>query len=691
MKHRVAAFALLVAACQAPEHVRERVDASPAALTVAPGDERTAAAIAIESTSTTGSPLQLARIAGRKVALVADEDARAVRVVDGESLEELSHLALDGRPSALVVAGDGRAYVALRDRAEVVALEAKDGIVLAKSDALRVPNEPVGLATTPDGQRLLVTSAWGARLTAIEVASRAYTLDVALPREPRGLAVSRDGSAAFVAHAVGSRVSRVSLAAGPDAGKVSELALGGTDFTPVPRRRSICIRPPIPHRRPPLVEDPFQGNAMFRFGDGDHRAHERDAVQGFAVAMLEDRAFVPHVLAHRGEVTVGGYGTSESYPSHQPALAAVDTTGGEVWLRVANQSVRADKSRYGHAGGNRRDACFLPRAAAADAHSGTVLVGCEGTDSVEVYDGSNEALVPSMKARWKVPAGPTGIAVDEAAGTALVWSQFDRALSVIELAKPTDPKEVEKRKQAQLAAGDVFSLPSVPKRREPLRVVKLAALAEEIPTLSPQALAGRRLFHGAGDARISVDGRACASCHPDGREDGLTWPTPFGARQTPMLAGRLDDAVGPYGWHGDATTVEAHLKQTFSRLGGRGLTGDDLDALIAYCREMPTPPVAPAEDPAVVRGKELFFADTVGCATCHKQGGGSDGSRHAVGSGADLDTPSLRFVSGTAPYFHDGRYATLSELLEATQGKMGWANGMSPEDLTALEAYVRTL
>ena len=68
-----------------------------------------------------------------------------------------------------------------------------------------------------------------------------------------------------------------------------------------------------------------------------------------------------------------------------------------------------------------------------------------------------------------------------------------------------------------------------------------------------------------------------------------------------------------------------------------------------------------------------------------------DGNRHAVGSGPKLDTPSLRFVAGTAPYFHDGRYATLAELLEHSQGKMGWGKDMSQRDLSALEAFLLTL
>jgi cytochrome c peroxidase len=55
-----------------------------------------------------------------------------------------------------------------------------------------------------------------------------------------------------------------------------------------------------------------------------------------------------------------------------------------------------------------------------------------------------------------------------------------------------------------------------------------------------------------------------------------------------------------------------------------------------------------------------------------------------------LDTPSLRFVSGTAPYFHDGRHATLADLLRAAEGKMSWRH-LDDTELDALEAYLRTL
>src|SRR6185436_20442876 len=109
---------------------------------------------------------------------------------------------------------------------------------------------------------------------------------------------------------------------------------------------------------------------------------------------------------------------------------------------------------------------------------------------------------------------------------------------------------------------------------------------------------GRRLFHTSRDARLS-QGRACASCHPEGRDDGLVWTSPDGPRQTPTLAGRLEDSA-PYGWFGESPTVKEHVRKTFTRIGGTGLddpgAAEDLEALLAYVAQIPPPPVSPAAD-----------------------------------------------------------------------------------------------
>jgi cytochrome c peroxidase len=87
-----------------------------------------------------------------------------------------------------------------------------------------------------------------------------------------------------------------------------------------------------------------------------------------------------------------------------------------------------------------------------------------------------------------------------------------------------------------------------------------------------------------------------------------------------------------------------------------------------------------------------------GCTNCHREETAlTDGSLHDVSSSSRGDrtsvfeTPSLRFVAGTAPYFHDGRYATLRDLLYATRKTMGSTAHLGEADMAALEAYLRSL
>jgi cytochrome c peroxidase len=48
-------------------------------------------------------------------------------------------------------------------------------------------------------------------------------------------------------------------------------------------------------------------------------------------------------------------------------------------------------------------------------------------------------------------------------------------------------------------------------------------------------------------------------------------------------------------------------------------------------------------------------------------------------------------VAGTAPYFHDGRYKTLDEVLTAPDHAMGTATHLGRQDRAALVAYLETL
>jgi cytochrome c peroxidase len=83
---------------------------------------------------------------------------------------------------------------------------------------------------------------------------------------------------------------------------------------------------------------------------------------------------------------------------------------------------------------------------------------------------------------------------------------------------------------------------------------------------------------------------------------------------------------------------------------------------------------------------------------CHAPGRAFvDGRPHDVRSAARgevvraFDTPSLRFVGLSAPYYHDGRFATLEALLAAIHTEMGDLTSFTAADRGALAAYLRTL
>lgn len=354
-----------------------------------------------------------------------------------------------------------------------------------------------------------------------------------------------------------------------------------------------------------------------------------------------------------------------------PIIDAAGTYGGRQWsldpsttFTVATLRPGEEKPTLARSPALGLADCLLPRAAALHEKGNELLVACLGRDELVSYDARPTAVSARARRRWKVASGPTGLAVDEAGQRAVVWSQFESTLSLIALGE---------------GAG------------APERI----AIAPRAP-LDARLARGRRLFHDVGSSKIAFDGRACASCHLDGRDDGLSWVTRDGPRQTPMLLGRLE-GTAPYGWLGEHKTLAVHFATTLRRLGGAGLDTNERDAIFAWVQSLRAPeePARP-ESALIARGDALFHADDTSCAACHRGELTTDLDRHDVMTGTRydikrFDVPSLRFVGHSAPYLHDGRYPTLRAMLDGMDGKMGFTGHLSSEDRDALAAYVGSL
>lgn len=655
-----------------------------------------------------GSGVALAGLGGRTLAFVADEDDAALHTVDVDARAPLARTPLAGRPAQVIVLDDGRVVASLRDRGLLEVLEPVDaGAPLARRCLVPVASEPVGLAMTPDRATLLVASRWGRALTSFAAADLRRLGELPLARDPSAVVASADGQRAFVSHAVGGRISVVALGAGGAPTDARELSTDGVEWRsqPLLSKKFMSIAFPSEPPRPPAPGAPARRAALDPFGGAPVAQRSpasrvaRRGSQGFALARAPSGAvFAPIALVDPGpETRGGGYGSAraQTVVDH---IAVVDANGERA-------DVPPVSSHLGTLG------CQLPRAAAIEPGEEVLLVTCLGRDEVIAYDA--RAQIPGEPPRVgpvrsrelfraSVGAGPTAIAVDSARRRAVVFSRFDGALTILPAARDPGPTEIGA--PGKRLAGEL-----------PVVVLPRAS------RLDAQRAEGQRLFHAAGNRRTAFDGRACASCHPDGRDDALTWSTPEGPRQTPMLMGRLA-GTAPYGWEGDKKDLEGHFARTMSRLGGAGLGPHERDAIFAYVRGMEPPAeaavltaeeraVTPAPPPAAAdaaegaahadlaaRGDALFHSSEAGCSSCHLGDElTTDGARHDVRSATRsdavraFDTPSLRFVGRSAPYYHDGRYPTLMALVEGVDGAMGHTAHLSADDRRALVAYLESL
>lgn len=211
-------------------------------------------------------------------------------------------------------------------------------------------------------------------------------------------------------------------------------------------------------------------------------------------------------------------------------------------------------------------------------------------------------------------------------------------------------------------------------------------------TLGDDVAAGRRLFYTGGDGVMGAlgGGVACATCHFDGRADGLTWPLFTGPRNTPSLAGGIADTA-PFTWSNAVATIADEAQITnVQRMGGSVLTPEQGEQIAAFIEQIPAVDLPADAADAVARGAERF--DALGCAACHSGAAYTDGLSHAMFGLEAVDTPSLRGVGATAPYFHDGSASTLEAVLgRAAAGEMGPPASLTPDEAADLSAFLRSL
>ncbi|MBE0691143.1 MAG: beta-propeller fold lactonase family protein [Anaerolineae bacterium] len=512
-------------------------------------------------------------------------------------------------------------------------------------DEVSVGRDPRSVAITLDGTRVLVANRGDGTVSIVDIHAASVLATIPVGVWPYGVVTSSD-TVAYVSLQGSGEIAEIDLIAGrvtrrfPVPDMPSGMALWG-DFLYVTHFWTGEIS---------LVYLPT-GALIAREGMGGTNSIS----QGLALDITRGIAYLPQTLHNPDNPALTYDGAA------MPVINLLELRDLQVDRRARLALDQIDRP------------VNMPFAVALDRFAQRLYVVNAGSDSLSVI----ELATGRLRAHVQVGTSPRGVLLSRDNTLLFVHNVFDGTLTTIQT--------------SNLRVNDVLPISTV--------------------TLPTEQLIGMRLFYSARDPRMSrEEWLSCATCHFDGTSDGRVWQGwPGEPLNTPHLFGLADSA--PYTWTDtwdELADVEVKIRDL---MGGRGLTDGsttnlpqetqhtglsvDLDALVTYLEAL-QPPDNPNRDrldaAQVQRGEQVFAAQN--CANCHAGEMFTNGQPVAVGTGNTedkiYDTPSLRWLWLSAPYFHDGRAATLHDVFMQS-GTHELLGQVPMEDIDALVAYLLSL
>ena len=566
---------------------------------------------------------------------VVNPDSHTVQTIHADTLARGTERAVGAEPRSVAFDSAGNAWVTSHkaDRIDVL-LEGG-----AQSIPVRYGSAPFGIVTSPDGGTAYVSMFGSGEIVRFNTTTRAATGTLAIGPTPRALALNADGTRLYVTRFISAR---------------GHAEVWEVDTVSLSLLRTFRIA---------------------KFGGDEHRdsPSEGKGVANFLAGMTFTRDGARLLItanklnADKGAFT--GADLDEENSVRNLVIMLDVATGAVV------RAIDMDNS----------DSASAVALSPLGDYFFTTLQGNNDLAIFDAFQAESSAGTGGRVSRRAVGSAPQGIAVDPVTRRAFVQNLMSRNVTVLELGE-------------FLRTGAV-TLPGT----------NLTTAAVEL--MLPQVRRGKEIFYNASDRRMSSEGYiSCASCHVDGGQDGRVWDFSGrgeGLRNTIALQGRAGILHGNVHWSANFDEIQDFEHDMRGAFGGTGfLTAEqfaaastplgppkagmsaDLDALAAYVSSLsnetvPRSPHRAADgtmSSAAVAGATVFAAQN--CASCHSSSTMRDGQMHNVGtlrptSGQRLrglltgiDTPTLRGVWGTAPYFHDGSAATLEDVFRVAGGAL---------------------
>ncbi len=588
-----------------------------------------------------------------KSLFVVNADAKTIAVVAIPGGKTTQAFPLSERPSGATLSADGKILYVTCGAAEgkVLALDSQSGKVTA---TIAVGHTPMSPVISSDGKTLYACNRFNNDISVIDLTKEKESARITCLREPVAAALRPDGKRLFVAnHLPAEPANEYDIAVSitvidTKTHKTSHVRLPNGSNT----MRGICVSPNGKYA--------FATHQISRY-IAPHGAARR-WISTSAVTLIDAKSKKPINSVLLDDVDLGAatpWGVQCSADSKQLCVVHAGTHEVSIidipgvlnrlsQLPPDEQTLAKNKDKYQKNIGL-RTAKDVP-------------------NSLAFLVDLRRRVLLEPRSRQKDPSkciikGPRNLAI--VGNTAYVAVYFSDLLSVVPLDTKTDSR------------------------------IESIALGTR-PQWTDQRR-GEILFN---DATLTFQNYySCATCHPEGRADGINWE---------WVHGREDYSVGTL------STLLAHRTSPLMISGSEA----DFDKAIqrAVMHNMfairPEPEVRtlgtwvkslePVPSPLLVKGKlsekarrgKVVFEKT-GCGTCHLAPLFTDKKTHDVGTRAKhdrrdtFDTPTLIETWRTAPYLHDGRYTTLKEIF--SKGRHGDSDKLTDEEIEALVEYVGSL
>jgi YVTN family beta-propeller protein len=548
-------------------------------------------------------------------AYVANRGSESISVVDLSARSVISEVVVGHRPYGVVVSPDGAwVYAAVQGLDQIVVL---DATTLQVSTTYSVTDRPSGLAISDDGRTLYVTHLLENTITVLTV----QPFRIYLPAISRTLSPTRPSSRPPSGMPAPHSVYRPSQHHSPSTSPPSTVSL-------------TVYRPPHAHS----PSSPSLSTSIPLWTDSN-------LLQSIVLSPDDSRAYVPHTRSNTVNKALGFDSTVF------PIISLIDTAARQHLIGQQFDIGFIDVPGVG-----------LPFDAAVTPSGDELWILNAASNDISVMDLDSRSLA----AHIEVSHNPRGIVLSPDGTSAYVNNTLAGTVSVVDV--------------ASYGVTGVITVTDIP--------------------LPPTLLNGKRLFHSSDDPRMALaQWVACNSCHFEGEHDGRTWFFGFaGPRNTTGLLGMVE--TYPLRWSAEwDESADSEYVVRRENFGSGLIPGSfsnvncdifppdcvnhppnqgrsyDLDCLAAFMDslEVPLSPAHAHGEPlsaAEQRGQALFNDPELGCATCHPAPLYTDLLTHNVGTatssekiGPAYDTPTLRSLYDSAPYFHDGSAVTLYDTL----------------------------